>query len=90
MEEIHRRHGPTGKEISGHPLRVRPWFGVKGVREVSMTEHLNEELSGRLQPGGNPLEQDRIVLHVLKHFYGDDSVKAFVGGEFVSVCGDTL
>lgn len=90
MEEIHRWHCPPGEEVLGHPLRVRPWLGVKGVREVSVTEHLNEELSGWLQPGGNPLEQDGIVLHVLKHFYGDNSVKAFVGGEFVGVCCDTL
>ena len=30
------------------------------------------------------------ISHYLKHFYGDDSVKAFVCGEVVSVGGDAL
>ena len=65
--------------MGGHrpPCEERPRHPVisEVVRLPLVCEDVNEQLPLGSQPGGDLLEESSVVLHVLKHLDGNNSVK---------------
>ena len=72
-EEVVGRHLATSEEIAGHPVVFVFGFVVVGVFAVG--EDVDEEFSAGFEPGGDALQQELVVLHVLEHFDGDGTVE---------------
>mmetsp|Transcript_21742 Transcript_21742/g.54628 ORF Transcript_21742/g.54628 Transcript_21742/m.54628 type:complete len:310 (+) Transcript_21742:116-1045(+) len=77
-EEVVGRHGASREKVLAHPVVVPLRLEVVG--EVLVAEDVDESLGARLEPLGHALEEEVIVLHVLKHLDRHDAVVLLAGG----------
>lgn len=88
QEQIVRRHCAAREEILSHPSIVV----LKVIRHRLVAEDVDEQQrrvicwlhGGGLEPRGHLAEEERVILHVLKHLNADDAVK-FDITEFVQL-----
>lgn len=78
-EQIKGRHRPSSKEMLGHPS-IR---GNKVVCDRFVAEDMDEKVSGTavgfcvgLEPCRDLAQEFLVVLHMLEHFDGEDSIKS--------------
>jgi len=68
QEQMIRRHGTTGKELTTHPSV----FKVVGVARVR--KNVDKQAARRFEKAGHLVQETLVVLHVFKHFHRHDQI----------------